>query len=76
MRLFHVQLFAFFPHYIGKDFPLHALHENWSCDTEVPFDLSVDGVECHLSVSVYEVFLVDLVTVCVHGLDFHKHLKI
>lgn len=77
MRLFLVQLFAFFsPPYIGKYFPLHALHGNWPCDREMPFDLSVDGVEGHPSVSVYGDFLVDLVAIYVHGLDFHKRLQV
>lgn len=40
-------------------------------------DLSVDGVKGHPSVSVCVFFfLADLVTVYVHGLDFHKHLKV
>lgn len=42
----------------------------------MPFDLSVHGVEGHPSLSVYGVFLVDVVTIYVHGLEFHKHLKV
>lgn len=46
------------------------------CDMEVLFDLSVDGVEDYLSVVHCDFFLIVQVTIYVHGLEFHMHLKL